>query len=71
MNLQQLEARSTNTPIPDLFDYLDFDIRAKMPLVTIMVEKAVRIRGKVVDPDGKPVAGATVAPANGRTNSIT
>ena len=53
------------------FDYLDFDIRANMPLVTIKVEKAVRIRGKVVDPDGKPVAGATVAPANGRTNSIT
>ena len=38
----------------------------------IVVEKGVRIRGRVVDPDGKPVVGATVAPAlTGTGNSLT
>jgi len=40
--------------------------------VTIVVEKGVRVRGRVVDPDGQPVAGATVAPAlTGTGNSLT
>jgi protocatechuate 3,4-dioxygenase beta subunit len=37
----------------------------------IQPARAVRITGKVVDPDGKAVAGATVAPADGTGNSIT
>jgi hypothetical protein len=40
--------------------------------VTIHAEKAVTIRGRVLDPSGKPVAGATVAPAlTGSGNSLT
>jgi beta-lactamase regulating signal transducer with metallopeptidase domain len=53
---------------PDLkwqrnFDYLDFDLQPDMRQVKIVLEKGVRIKGRVLDPDGKPVAGATVAPA--------
>jgi hypothetical protein len=40
--------------------------------VTITLEPAVKITGAVRDPDGKPVAGATVAPAlTGTGNSLT
>ena len=39
------------------FDHLDFDLRPGMPTAKIFVEKSVRIRGRVVDPDGQPVAG--------------
>ncbi len=54
------------------FDYLDFGLSPGMPPVTIALEKAVRIRGRVVDPDGNPVAGATAAPAlTGSGNSLT
>ncbi len=54
------------------FDQLDFDVAAGMRPVTIVVEKGVRVRGRVVDPDGQPVAGATVAPAlTGTGNSLT
>jgi beta-lactamase regulating signal transducer with metallopeptidase domain/protocatechuate 3,4-dioxygenase beta subunit len=54
------------------FDNLDFDLRPDMPRVKIVLEKGVRIRGRVLDPDGKPVAGATVAPAlTGTGNSLT
>jgi beta-lactamase regulating signal transducer with metallopeptidase domain/protocatechuate 3,4-dioxygenase beta subunit len=54
------------------FDNLDFEIKPGMSPVTITVEPAVTIRGQVVDPDGKPVAGATVAPAlTGSGNSLT
>ncbi len=43
-----------------------------MEPVTIALERAVKITGKVLDPDGKPVAGATVAPAlTGTGNSLT
>ena len=62
---------------PDLkwqrnFDNLDFDVEPGMPEVTIVVEKAARIRGRVLDPNGQPVAGATVAPAlTGSGNSLT
>ena len=45
------------------FDYLDFDLSPGMAPVTIVFEKGVLIRGRVVDPDGNPVAGATAAPA--------
>ena len=54
------------------FDNLDFTIEPNMDEVTITVEKAVNISGKVLDPDGHPVAGATVAPAlTGTGNSLT
>jgi BlaR1 peptidase M56/Carboxypeptidase regulatory-like domain len=54
------------------FDGLDFNMEPGMAPVTIIAEKAVTIRGRVLDPDGKPVAGATVAPAlTGSGNSLT
>jgi protocatechuate 3,4-dioxygenase beta subunit len=53
-------------------DGLDFDMRPGMAPVTIHAEKAATIRGRVLAPDGKPVAGATVAPAlTGSGNSLT
>ena len=53
-------------------DALDFDIQPVMAAVTITVEPATTIRGVVLDPDGQPVAGATVAPAlTGSGNSLT
>jgi len=54
------------------FDHIDFDLTPGMQPVTIMLERAVKITGRVLDPDGKPVAGATVAPAlTGTGNSLT
>ncbi|MCE5248628.1 M56 family metallopeptidase [bacterium] len=54
------------------FDDLEFDLQLNMKPVTIFVEDAVTITGRVLDPDGRPVAGATVAPAHtGSGNSIT
>jgi protocatechuate 3,4-dioxygenase beta subunit len=54
------------------FDDIDFDLTLGMVPVKIALEKGVRVRGKVLDPDGKPVAGATVAPAlTGTGNSLT
>ena len=53
-------------------DGLDFDMKPGMAPVTIHAEKAATIRGRVLDPDGRPVAGATVAPAlTGSGNSLT
>ncbi len=54
------------------FDGLDFEITPGMTAVTIQLEKGVTIRGRVLNPDGKPVSGATVAPAlTGSGNSLT
>jgi protocatechuate 3,4-dioxygenase beta subunit len=54
------------------FDYLDFDLNNEMQPVTIIVEKGTKITGKVVDPTGNPVAGATATLAKtGSGNSIT
>jgi hypothetical protein len=54
------------------FDDLEFEIARQAQPVTIYVEPCVTITGRVVDPDGKPVAGATVAPAKtGSGNSLT
>jgi hypothetical protein len=54
------------------FDDVDYDLRPGMAPVKIELERGVRVRGKVVDPEGKPVAGATVAPAlTGSGNSLT
>ncbi|MCO6047613.1 carboxypeptidase regulatory-like domain-containing protein [Aeoliella sp. ICT_H6.2] len=56
-------------------DDLDFDldgVSGPLEPVTIFVEKCAIVRGRVVDPDGKPVADATVAPAKtGSGNSLT
>jgi Carboxypeptidase regulatory-like domain len=54
------------------FDHIDFDLKAGMAPVTITVERSVTVIGRVIDPDVKPVAGATVAPAlTGTGNSLT
>jgi len=54
------------------FDSLDVQLQAPLTSFTITMEKAATFRGLVVDPDGSPVAGATVAPAlTGTGNSIT
>ena len=54
------------------FDSLDLQIERGMQPVTVELEKAVTITGVALDPDGKPVAGATVAPAKtGSGNSLT
>jgi beta-lactamase regulating signal transducer with metallopeptidase domain/protocatechuate 3,4-dioxygenase beta subunit len=54
------------------FGAIDFELKPGMAPVTIELERGVTIRGAVLDPDGKPVAGATVAPAlSGTGNSIT
>ena len=54
------------------FDSLDFELHAGMRPVTIVIEKEMHVQGRVVDPNGKPVGGATVAPAlSGTGNSIT
>ncbi len=49
-----------------------FELSPDMDPVTIFVRPAVIITGKVTDPDGNPVAQATVAPARtGTGNSLT
>ena len=54
------------------FDGLEFEIKNKMAPVKIVVEQGVTFSGRVLDPDGKPVAGATVGPAKtGSGNSLT
>lgn len=54
------------------FDDLTFDLVAGMDPVTIFAERGVVFSGKVLDPDGNVVAGATVAPAkSGSGNSLT
>jgi len=54
------------------FDEIAFELKAGMSPVTITLERGVKITGRVIDPDGKPVAGATVAPAlTGTGNSLT
>ena len=46
-----------------------FDLTPGMKPVTITLEPAVTITGRVVDPDGKPVKGATVASTRSGTGS--
>ncbi len=54
------------------FGEIDFDLESGMRPVTISLEPAATVTGRVLDPDGKPVAGATVAPARtGTFNSLT
>jgi hypothetical protein len=55
------------------FDGLAFKLAAgEAKSATIVVEKDVVITGRVLSPDGQPVAGATAAPAlTGTANSLT
>lgn len=54
------------------FDGLDYDITPEFSAVTIELEREALVKGRVLDPDGNPVAGATVAPAKtGSGNSLT
>ncbi len=54
------------------FDDLGFNLQVGMAPVQIVVEAGVRVSGRVLDPHGNPVAGATVAPAlTGTGNSLT
>jgi beta-lactamase regulating signal transducer with metallopeptidase domain len=54
------------------FDDLTFDLGGMSTQVEILVEPTVTIAGRVLDPDGNPVAGVTVAPAKtGSGNSLT
>jgi len=54
------------------FDDLTFKLSVGMDPVKIEVEKGVTFSGRVLDPNGNPVAGATVAPAKtGSGNSLT
>ncbi|MGI8905636.1 MAG: sigma-70 family RNA polymerase sigma factor [Candidatus Sumerlaeaceae bacterium] len=54
------------------FDSLDVQLVAPITSITMTMEKAATFRGTVVDPNGQPVSGATVAPAmTGTGNSIT
>ena len=59
---QILPARSGGPGWQRNFDHVDFDLQQGMDAVTITLEPAVKVTGEVRDPDGKPVAGATVAP---------
>jgi protocatechuate 3,4-dioxygenase beta subunit len=64
--------RKRNEKLWGNWDEIEFDLEPDMAPVNIVMEKAVTITGRVVDPDGKPVSGATVAPAKtGTANSIT
>ena len=54
------------------FDEIDFDLKPGMDPATIVVERGAEVTGRVLHPDGKPVGGATVAPAlTGSGNSLT
>ena len=54
------------------FDVLSFDLQGDVVQVDLFVEPMVTLKGQVLDPDGNPVAGATVDPAKtGSGNSIT
>ena len=61
-----------SSPTIELDSGLPFDLQAGMSPVSISLEPGVTITGRVLDPHGKPVSGATVAPArSGKGTSIT
>ncbi|MES2793083.1 MAG: carboxypeptidase regulatory-like domain-containing protein [Planctomycetota bacterium] len=61
------------TPLSiDLRHGIPFDLQSGMPRVTITLEPGVTMTGHVLDPNGQPVSGATVAPArSGKGTSLT
>ena len=67
--------RDTSTASMDFqrnFDGLTFTLAGAVHDVEIFVEPCVTVNGRVLDPNGQPVAGATVAPSKtGSGNSLT
>ena len=69
---ERLQLRDNDQLFQRNLDSLTFNVLGNTVPVKIFVEKAAKISGRVVDPDGNPVAGATVAPAKtGSGNSLT
>jgi beta-lactamase regulating signal transducer with metallopeptidase domain/protocatechuate 3,4-dioxygenase beta subunit len=67
-----IEPDRSGLPWQRNFDDVSFDLRPGMEIATIALEPEVKITGQVRDPNGKAVAGATVAPAlTGTGNSLT
>ena len=52
------------------FDHIDFDLEPGMEPVTITVERGVTVTGRVLDPDGKPVAGRHGRPGPDRHRQL-
>ena len=53
------------------FGQLKFNLEQETKTVKVFVEQGVTITGRVTDPDGNPIMGATVAPAlTGTGNSF-
>jgi protocatechuate 3,4-dioxygenase beta subunit len=70
--LQDRRKHGHNARLQNNWDDLTFDIADREEPVTIYVEPCVMITGRVIDPEGKPVAGATATAAQtGTGNSLT
>jgi hypothetical protein len=63
---RQLDTR--NGQLPWNWNELEYDMKDAMPVASIVVEPEVKISGIVVDPDDKPVSGASVCIADTGTN---
>lgn len=64
--------RGPASPTIAVDEGLPFDLTLDMPQVTITLEPCVKVTGHVRDPEGRPVAGATVAPVrSGKATSLT
>jgi beta-lactamase regulating signal transducer with metallopeptidase domain/thiol-disulfide isomerase/thioredoxin len=69
---QRYQIDEPNTSWQRNFDDLVFDVQPTTGPIVIVAEQGTRVSGRVTDPDGKPVEGATVAPARtGSGNSLT
>lgn len=70
--LNPWQRREINQGFQRNLDDLEFDLQTGMAPVKIFVEQGVTVSGRVTDPLGLPVEGATVAPAKtGSGNSLT
>lgn len=68
----QRDTSATSMDFQRNFDSLTFNLAGDVHTVDIFVEPCVTIHGRVLDPNGHPVAGATVAPSKtGSGNSLT
>ncbi|MES1213552.1 MAG: carboxypeptidase-like regulatory domain-containing protein, partial [Singulisphaera sp.] len=68
---RELAAESQMKMFP-LDEGLPFDLAPEMQVITVRLEPGVTVSGRVLDPLGMPVAGATVAPARtGTGRSLT
>jgi beta-lactamase regulating signal transducer with metallopeptidase domain/thiol-disulfide isomerase/thioredoxin len=69
---QRFQIDEPNTAWQRNFDDLVLDLQPTTGPIVIVAEQGTRVSGRVTDPDGKPVEGATVAPARtGSGNSLT